>query len=682
MGGAHAGQGTGDARDLDHGLLGTLAVERSAPVVVKGTANLLCRRAPSTSMADTPVRPLVLGEGSPKSASVPAGAIRGHLLVLAEPQARAAILTDVVTWAAAVGAGVLAIDLDGRLTSLLAERAGKGGLGRTELRVLSPSSTVGIPIAFKPMLSLANLPHTEAWQRIRLWLPPLLATLAGAGAGTPDHDRFVGFFGKLLDDAKARSPSMFTVQTLVASVKTELAGSPDPLTREQADALLSSLTSLAEDLRNAALAYGPPVDLPRLLGTPVNPCEGEAPPHIDVVLLEHMRSVADRNAAITAVLVEAFAWCQTAGREGRLLVVLPEGESPTAFLGARPFAQQLARRVLDSSGGTGLLGVVLPIKLDDPAGLPRCGGVLIERAAMDRFGASADAALSAQGMAPSMWARMKLLNPSEWAFATGKDWAKWFRFTPNPESLRARELDPEELGRLHPPLVRDVFKRRPPTEAECALAKEEEERMAAEEVAAGPAEKGKVAPKVAPKAARAVEDAEDLLSYTGKAPAKRAADARIRDEVKELLRRKLEEKERAKDAQRFEITEIDLVEGDLPPEGAPEVAPATRRPVRGGVIDDHRAGGPGEAAAAGVELHAEDLERELAELKAKEEAEEASRGVKEGTMWVDLSPEEALLGTPPPDEAGAVGGAKGKKEAKPSPDALEGEDIIVDLDGP
>ena len=628
-------------------------------------------------MADTPVPPLVLGEGSPKSASVPAGAIRGHLLVLAEPQARAAILTDVVTWAAAVGAGVLAIDLDGRLTSLLAERAGKGGLGRTELRVLSPSSTVGIPIAFKPMLSLANLPHTEVWQRIRLWVPPLLATLAGAGAGTPDHDRFVEFFGKLLDDAKARSPSMFTVQTLVASVRSELAGSPDPLTREQADALLASITSLAEDLRNAALAYGPPVDLPRLLGTPVNPCEGEAPPHIDVVLLEHMRSVADRNAAITAVLVEAFAWCQTAGREGRLLVVLPEVESPTAFLGARPFAQQLARRVLDSSGGTGLLGVVLPIKLDDPAGLPRCGGVLIERAAMDRFGASVDAALSVQGMAPSMWARMKLLNPSEWAFATGKDWGKWFRFTPNPESLKARELDPEELGRLHPPLVRDVFKRRPPTEEECALAKEEE-RMAAEEAAAGPAEKGRAVPK----AARAVEDAEDLLSYTGKAPAKRAADARIRDEVKELLRRKLEEKERAKDALRFEITEIDLVEGELPPEGAPEAAPATRRPVRGGVIDDHRAGGPGEAAAAGVELHAEDLERELAELKAREEAEEASKGAKEGAMWVNLSPEEALLGIPPPDEAGAEGDAKVKKEAKPSPDAKEGEDIIVDLDGP
>jgi hypothetical protein len=571
---------------------------------------------------------------------------------------------------------------------LLAERAGKDGLGRTELRVLSPSSTVGIPIAFKPMLSLANLPHTEAWQRIRAWVPPLLATLAGAGAGTPDHDRFVGFFDKLLDDAKARSPSMFTVQTLVSSVKTELGGSPDPLTREQADALIASLTSLAEDLRNAALAYGPPVDLPRLLGTPVNPCEGEAPPHIDVVLLEHMRSVADRNAAITAVLVEVFAWCQTAGREGRLLVVLPEVESPTAFLGARPFAQQLARRVLDSSAGTGLLGVVLPIKLDDPAGLPKCGGVLIERAVMDRFGTSVDAALSEQGMSPSTWARMKLLNPSEWAFATGKDWAKWFRFTPNPESLKARQLDPEELGRLLPPIVRDVFKRRPPTEEECELAREEEERRAAEEAATGPAEKGKASPK----AARAVEDAEDLLSYTGKAPAKRAADAKLRDEVKELLRRKLEEKERAKDAQRFEITEIDLVEGELPPEGAPEAAPAARRPVTGGVIDDHRTGRPGEAAAAGVELHAEDLERELAELKAKEEAEEAAKGGKDGAMWVDLTPEEALLGIPPPDEAGVGAGAgtgtgpegdaKGKKEGKPSPGAKEGEDIIVDLDGP
>jgi len=632
-------------------------------------------------MADTPVPPLVLGEGSPKSASVPAGAIRGHLMVLAEPQARAAIVMDVVAWTAKVGAGVLAIDLDGRLTQLLVERASKGGLGRTELRFLSPSSTVGIPIAFKPMLSLANLPHTEAWQRIRTWVPPLLATLAGAGAGTPDHGRFVAFFDKLLDDAKARSPSMFTVQTLVSSVKTELGGSPDPLTREQADALLASLTSLAEDLRNAALAYGPPVDLPRLLDTPVNPCEGEAPPHIDVLLLEHMRSVADRNAAITAVLVEVFAWCQTAGHEGRLLVVLPEVESPTAFLGARPFAQQLARMVLDSSAGTGLLGVALPVKLDDPAGLPKCGGVLIERAAMDRFGTSSvEAALAEQGMAPSMWARMKLLNPSEWAFATGKDWAKWFRFTPNPESLKARQLDPEELGRLLPPIVRDLFKRRPPTEEECELAREEEERRAAEEAAAGPAEKGRAVPK----AARAVEDSEDLLSYTGKAPAKKAADAKLRDEVKELLKRKLEEKERAKDAQRFEITEIDLVEGELPPEGAPEAAPPARRPVTGGVIDDHRTGAPGGAADVGVELHAEDLERELAELKAKEEAEEAAKGGKDGAMWVNLSPEEALLGIPPPDEGGtgAEGDAKGKKEGRPSPEAKEGEDIIVDMDGP
>ena len=635
-------------------------------------------------MADTPVPPLVLGEGSPKSASVPAGAIRGHLLVLAEPQARAAIVMDLVTWAATVGAGVLAIDLDGRLTTLLAERAVKGGLGRTELRVLSPSSTVGIPVAFKPMLPLANLPHTEAWQRIRTWLPPLLATLAGAGAGSADHDRFVAFFDKLVDDAKARSPSMFTVQALVSSVRAELATSPDPLTREQADALLSSLTSLAEDLRNAALAYGPPVDLPRLLGTPVNPCEGEAPPHIDVVLLEHMRSVADRNAVITATLVEVFAWCQTAGREGRLMVVLPEGESPTAFLGARPFAQQLARRVLDSSAGTGLLGVVLPIKLDDPAGLPKCGGVLIERAAMDRFGASVEAALAAQGMASSMWARMKLLNPSEWAFATGKDWSKWFRFTPNPESLKARQLDPEELGRLLPPIVRDTFKRRPPTEEECELAREEEAAAAAAEgggaakAAAGPPEKGRPAPR----AARAVEDAEDLLSYTAKAPAKRAADARLRDEVKELLRRKLEEKERAKDAKRFEITEIDLVEGELPAEGAPEAAPAARRPVTGGVIDDHRTGAPGETAAAGVELHAEDLEKELAELKAKEEAEAAAKGGKDAAMWVDMTPEEALLGVPPPEDGGPAEGEKAKKEGRPSPETKEGEDIIVDLEGP
>ncbi len=630
-------------------------------------------------MAEGTVPPLVLGEGSPKSARVPASAVRGHMLLMGEPQSRAAIASDVVTWAARLGAGVLAIDVDGRLTAVLADRASRGQLAGAELRVLTPSSTLGVPVAFKPMLGLSSAETSEAWTRAYGWLGALLATLAGAGPGSPDHARAKEFFDRLVDSAKHSGSTMLTVQSLVAAVRSELSASPDPLSREAADSLLESMGSLAEDLRNAALAYGAPVDLPRLLATPPRgACEDRdpPPPHVDVVLIDHMKSVADRNSTITALLVEVFAWCRTQGRKGRLLLVLPEVESPTSFIASRPFAQRLAKLVLESSASTGLLALVVPTTLDDPVHLPRSGGILLERSVMDRSKEGVEAVLAQQGVASAQWGRVGLLNPSEWTMAAGKDWSKWFRFTPNPEALRPVAVDAAMLSRLIPPEVRDVFKRRPPAEGE-ECAEDGEEGATAE----GATEQDHVHAR----AAAAVEDAEEMLSYTAKTPAREAADARLRQEVKELLRRKLEEKERAKDAQRFELSEVDLVEGEVPSDEEVEraVAAPARRPVTGGLITDTR-GRSGKSTVEPVDLHAEDLQRELEELRAKEgEGEGAPQGG-EG-LWVSLTPEEALLGVPPPEapEDGAGEGAGGgRKPKKPTPDGEgEGKDIIIDLEG-
>ena len=60
------------------------------------------------------------------------------------------------------------------------------------------------------------------------------------------------------------------------------------------------------------------------------------------------------------------------------MVVLPEVESPTAFIQTRPFTQRLSTHVLDTSQGTGLLGVVVPVNLEDLPGMPRFGVVLLE----------------------------------------------------------------------------------------------------------------------------------------------------------------------------------------------------------------------------------------------------------------------------------------------------------------
>jgi len=645
-------------------------------------------------MAEGTVPPLVLGEGSPKSAQVPASVIRGHMLVLGEPQPRAAITADVVVWASSLGAGVLAIDVDGRLTAVMADRAARGALGGAELRVLSPSSTVGVPVAFKPLSGLGRAASSEGWQRTRTWLPQLLATLAGHGPGATDHVSYQHFFEHLLDEAKSRGSAMLTVQSLVQAVKAELAASPEPLSREEADALVASLGTLAEDLRNAALAYGAPVDLPRLLSTPVRgDCEERSPPprHIDVVLLDHMRSVADRNATITAALIEVFAWCRTQGRDDRLLVVLPEVESPTAFIGARPFSQLLAKRVLEASAGTGLLAVVLPAKLDDPAGLPRFGAVLVERAEADRRQDALSRALEAQGITSLQMSRMRLLNPAEWTLAAGKDWSKWFRFTADPQALRPTSVDPDALGALLPPEARDAFKRRAVGEEECEPPEEGAEGAPADGAKSPPAtEHGR---RAQARAARAVEESDEMMAYTAKAPARAAADSRLRSEVKELLKRKLEEKERAKDAKRFELGEVDLVEGETPSdEEAAAAAAGARRPVSGGLITDERRR-PAQASAADVELHADDLERELIELKAKED-EAAKDAPKEGggSLWVSLTPEEALLGVPPPGEVpaglegapegdGAKGGEGGKDQKdgrRPPPEG--GQDIYVEID--
>jgi hypothetical protein len=174
-----------------------------------------------------------------------------------------------------------------------------------------------------------------------------------------------------------------------------------------------------------------------------------------------------------------------------------------------------------------------------------------------------------------------------------------------------------------------------------------------------------------------VEDAEDLLSYTTtKRP--KATDSRLRREVQALLKRKLEEKERAKEAQKFELSEIDLVDGEEPTDL--EVAAHTKRPLTGGVIDDDR--GRMAEPAAKMTLHADDLQVELAVIEAREA--EKGRKLKEAGDeplvvdlerpagdWESVSPETALGaddGTP----------AQERRELKDGGDE-EDEEIIVEV---
>jgi hypothetical protein len=629
-------------------------------------AKLLRFGGPSINMTDGGVPPLVLGEGSSKSVKIAPSAIQGHLLALGDPQATAAVVADIVSWTMRLGAGCLVLDLDGRLAALLSEKADKGTLAPVELRVLTPSSTNGIPVAFKPLSGLSSAPHTAPWRDLRGWLPSLLAILAGMGPNTPDFERISDYFTRLLDAAKERNPSILTVQTLVAEIREELGESPEPLTEEVAKALLEDLASLAEDLRNAALAYGAPVSLQHLLETPLHGGQPEAAaiqPHIDLVLLDHMKSVADKNALISAILLEVYAWTSLGPDVGKLLLVLPEVESPTTFISTRPFAQRLAVRIFNSSQGTGLLGMILPTSLEDPRGLPRFGGILIEKAEMEARGAEVEALLHDQGVGPSDWSRMQLLRPSEWAMASGAQWEKWYRFTPNPEALMERKLDPDVLQRLLPPEVRDVFRHVPEEEEEEA---EGEEGTKEEKVTEKAQEEAR--------AAKAVEDAEDLLSYTTE-PKVRRTDSKIHQEVQELLKRKLEEKERAKEAQKYELKEIDLVGGEEPAEvEAPE--PPERKPITGGVIDDTR-GQPPTTESLSVELHADDLQRELDEMEQRERqtvADEPEITVPaEADEWEGLTPEQALTAEPTEEEP---------REARPEDEEEEEEeeDIVVDLD--
>jgi len=545
-------------------------------------------------------------------------------------------------------------------------------LGDMDLRLLTPSSPVGIPVAFKPLSGLSNPSHTEPWKRLRAWFPQLLATLGGMVAGTPDHNTLATYFLKLLDDTKANNPSILTVQGLVESIREALTKGDSPLTPEVAQTLMADLTDLAEDLRNAALSYGAPVDLRRLLQTPVTSSGTPGDParrHVDLVLLSHMSSVADRNSLITALMLEVFAWCRLHGTDSRLLVVVPEVESPAAFIETRPFAQRLTSRVLASSKGTGLLAVLEPASFTDPPGLPRFGAVIVEKGKFDEEEIPIEQVLKDQGMDPSAWGRISMLQPEEWALAAGTDWVKWHRFTPDATATQDRELDTDALNRLLTPDVRDSFSHKPEPEEEGTEAGDEQE--ATEEAAE------------AARAARAVEDAEDLLSYTTERKPKRS-DSRIHQEVQELLKRKLEEKERAKEAQRFELSEIDLVEGEEPSDL--EMAAHTPRPISEGVIDDHR-DQPAEPSAQGMKLHSDDLQVELAMLEAKEA--DADRKDREGlgpdvvvdaegtgTGWETVTPEIAL-------------GAELELELDERPKRTDGveeeeadeeEEIIVELD--
>ncbi len=603
---------------------------------------------------------MVLGEGSPKRANVAASALRGHLGIVGTPGASASVVADLARWAARLKAGVVLVDLDGRLSALMVHMAGRGELDDVDLRLLTPSSPVGIPVVLKPMSGLSSATGSEAWKRLRGWVPQLLATLAGLGPGTPDHQRVAGWMLTLLDRAKEANPSILTFQGLVGAVKEELAKGDAPVTREVGEALVAEMTDMAEDLRIAALSYGAPVDLRRLLETPVfcddEQEDGKGRRHIDVLLLSHMTQVADRNSTVTALMLEVFQWCRLRGKQGRLLVVVPEVESPLTFVSRRPFAQRLTARVLAASKGTGLLAAVLPRSLEDPGGMPRFGAVLLEKARYDGEKGPVEEVLGHQGMAPSAWARMSMLNQDEWALAAGVGFSKWHRFSPAPETVAERELDVEVLKRLLSEGVRDAF-RYSPREGECV-----EEGGETEEATK------------AREAAQVVEDAEDLLTYTTQRKPQRR-DSRMHQEVQELLKRKLEEKERAKEASRYELKEIDLVEGEEPTER--ELASQAPRPLADGVIDDQRATdleGP-----PGLELHSDDLRLDLAEMEARE-ADSARGDGEDGSkpdLVVDLdAPEDGW-------ETVSVEVALGaEKEPREGSDDGEGEEeeIIVEVD--
>jgi hypothetical protein len=622
-------------------------------------------------MTEGTVPQLVLGEGSSKQANVAASALRGHIAVLGTPRASASVVADLSKWAAKLGAGVIVVDLDGHLSALLVDRADRGSMDDVDVRLLTPSSPVGIPVVFKPMSGLSNAAHTEPWKRLRGWLPQLLATLANMGPGTPDHDRVAAWFLQLLDRTKKENPSILTVQGLVGAVRDGLARPDTPVTPEVAEALLVELTDLALDLRNAALSYGAPVDLRRLMETPF-PCKdgqaGGTRRHIDVVTLSHMTQVADRNSTITAVLLEVFEWCRLRGKEGRLFVVVPEVERPAAFIGQRPFAQRLTRYVLGASRGTGLLAAVLPDNMDDVASMSRFGAIMMEKARFDGDMDPIERALLDQGMTAGSWSRMSMLFPDEWALAAGVGFSKWHRFSPAPEAVAERELDTEALARVLPTIVRDAFRYAP--------VEEDGEACAEDGKGAGTPGEAQVAARVAAQeAARVVEDAEDLLSYTTERKAKASASKeRIHQEVQELLKRKLEEKERAKEASRYEIQEIDLVEGVEPTDT--EMSAQAPRPLSDGVIDDQRAIDP--EGSPGVHLHADDLQVELAVLEARE-AEAARKEGRApdmmvdaeagGSDWESVSPESALGA----EDDGPEGGTS-------DDDGEEEEEIIIEVD--
>jgi len=609
-------------------------------------------------MTEGTVPPLVLGEGSPKRANVAASSLRGHLGVIGTPAASASVVADLARWAAQLKAGVVLVDLDGRLSALMVDMAGRGDLDGVDLRLLTPSSPVGIPVVLKPFSGLSSAIGSDGWKRLRGWVPQLMATLAGQGPGTPDHERVAGWFLSLLDRTKETNPSIMTVQGLVGALKQALASGEAPMTQEVGEALVADMTDMAEDLRIAALSYGAPVDLRRLLETPVFCGDGEGDGagrrHIDVLLLSHMGQVADRNSTITALMLEVFQWCRLRGKQGRLLVAVPEVESPLSFVSRRPFAQRLTARVLAASKGTGLLATVLPRSLEDPAGMPRFGAVLLEKARYDDQKGPLEEVLRHQGMAPSAWARMSMLNQDEWALAAGVEFSKWHRFSPAPDAVAERELDTEVLKRLLSEGVRDAF-RYAPKEDECI-----EEGEPAEDATRSR------------EAAQVVEDAEDLLSYTTERKPQRR-EGRMHQEVQELLKRKLEEKERAKEASRYELKEIDLVEGEEPSEM--ELASQAPRPLSDGVIDDQRATDP--EGPPGLELHADDLKLELAVLEARD-ADSSRHGREDGPqpdLVVDLDrPDEGW-------ESVSVEVALGADDA-PGEGEGEGEDeeLIVEVE--
>lgn len=592
------------------------------------------------------------------------------MCIIGTPRPSAAVVADLATWATKLDAGVLAVDLEGDLSALLVEMAASDR--GPNVRLLTPSSPVGIPIAFKPMSALSSASGSEEWKRLRGWLPQLLATLAGASPGSPDHDGIATWFLDHLDRTKAESPSILTIQGLVAAIKSAIAGGGSPFGAEVGGALSAELDALAEDLRNAALSYGAPVDLRRLLDTPLDD-QGTSRGattgrHVDVVNLSHMAQVADRNAIITAILLEVFAWCRLSGRHERLLLVLPEVASPASFIQTRPFSQRLAKRVLAASKGTGLLAVVQPSSLEDPPGMPRFGALIIERAAFVEQTPGVEATLREQGMSPEAWGRMGMLATNEWALAAGAGWSKWHRFSPSDASIRQRKLDQDALARILTTDVRDAFSHKPEAEEEGEEGEEgpsEEERQVAE-------------------AARALEDSEDLLAFsTERRSAK--ADRRRHQEVQELLRRKLEEKERAKEAQRFELSEIDLVEGEEAEEADLQAPPSTPRPLSGGVIDDLSGSASGPAATTGIDLHSEDLKLELAAIEARE-AEEARRAaaMASGTeVVVDLgTEEEGWEGISPEVALGAAEEAEDQRRPeKGEDDGDEDEDLIIEVNG-